>query len=1219
MIYVNPRVIGNFCVNPNQPSMNRISCNHTTESIDDTSGSGCSDDFSIVEINNADIGDQFESSMKIEDITNSLRRIRRGRQQQMQQQQLNENVSSRDIEKSSNGHQDGFFKQARKTLSTFVSQIITPDADVNKNVNEPSASPILRSKPTPQIAAPLMAEPRHIFEHSESSSTNVYLLDHHSEESASAICNTFWRPSLTFNTYSHGDDLIKFTSLWPKENVLPALLLEAYHSTSLRKSILEISKLVIRCGPVSVLKSLLDLHIIGLDQRFEDGYTMLHLACIARNDECVSYLCSSGISMKLQDKYGRTADQVCNDSKTRRLLPSRSMKSQRFSIKPVSLHEKEAMFQTVLNPRSYNNLQIRLQTSAFDVNKEVDCHGDFLIHIVARGGLSLMPLLLSLVRIQGADIELSGNEGLTPLMIAACQGNAVILDVMLCILGANPNTPNPINGRCALHYAAQHNHADIVNCLIKRGADYNLEDYYGRLPDDHCGMDCREIISSHRQQRIECLRELLKTRDMKSANLRVTDLYCVDNLGNTLIMTAALNNNVEDLCLLIEYEGCPINAQHEKSGRTALSMACMVGHPDIVRELLRHDAEAGIPDIFKKLAVHYAVENNHYDVLEQLLSCRRGLVGLPQALTICSNQRIRDLLLRAKYSRQVEIVNSELFECALTGDASKLYTILEDGDDVNNTSGVGDWPIYLAGENGNLEVVSLLYEFGGNVSKKHPNSGNTLLHVLCERGHLEIVQYLLQFSRAQVVKRNETKPNLVYVNAVNNQGKTSLQIAAERGLSKIVNLLLKHGATTALVDQTGNLFQCPEYQGIQVLLETHRDERIRQIINFIDDKRKLNSLKCIWQPRFDHNLRDRWGDTPLMIACRLGRIDAVKFLLQSALYDLIDESDTDNEDSGADSDEGSFLASSTFSRQSTRLSAAGTALRSASNFRYEDLRNDLMTPVSTYTVTTEINQNHVNRMLQTPRSRMNTEETIADLTQSYDSSSDYIRRRRERTASEAELPAHHSSNLRRVISAEDIDSMKGNGKTFLDLHNEKSESSQQLDSYLQNLTLHKASIFTGHRISHVCATNTRNGRTAVHRTIEYGDNLNIFAALLSTDENCVNIQDNEGIGPIHLACKLGRKKIIERLMMSQSVDLNVRTLDGRLPEEMTNSKTIEKLIKQKREQKQPNRPPSPVISITASSISRFEKSTIDIQTLQDQFTALTNQVRGKTPALFTDQ
>ena len=39
----------------------------------------------------------------------------------------------------------------------------------------------------------------------------------------------------------------------------------------------------------------------------------------------------------------------------------------------------------------------------------------------------------------------------------------------------------------------------------------------------------------------------------------------------------------------------------------------------------------------------------------------------------------------AKNRRQMEVVNPDLFQCSLTGNANRLYCILESGDNVNPT------------------------------------------------------------------------------------------------------------------------------------------------------------------------------------------------------------------------------------------------------------------------------------------------------------------------------------------------------------------------------------------------------------------------------------------------------------------------------------------------------------------------------------------------------
>lgn len=63
---------------------------------------------------------------------------------------------------------------------------------------------------------------------------------------------------------------------------------------------------------------------------------------------------------------------------------------------------------------------------------------------------------------------------------------------------------------------------------------------------------------------------------------------------------------------------------------------------------------------------------------------------------------------------------------------------------------------------------------------------------------------------------------------------------------------------------------------------------IRQNFSTIDlNEYQLFHVQCNlfrWQPGFDHNLRDKAGNTPLMVACQVGVSEIISFLLQSAVY-----------------------------------------------------------------------------------------------------------------------------------------------------------------------------------------------------------------------------------------------------------------------------------------------------------------------------------------------
>ena len=69
-------------------------------------------------------------------------------------------------------------------------------------------------------------------------------------------------------------------------------------------------------------------------------------------------------------------------------------------------------------------------------------------------------------------------------------------------------------------------------------------------------------------------------------------------------------------------------------------------------------------------------------------------------------------------------------------------------------------------------------------------------------------------------------------------------------------------------------------------------------------------------------------------------------------------------------------------------------------------------------------------------------------------------------------------------------------------------------------------------VSHVCAVNLFDGSTALHRAVEFGDNCQLVKALVTADKTCINIQNDKGLSPLHLACQLGRKKVIQLLLVS---------------------------------------------------------------------------------------
>ena len=85
--------------------------------------------------------------------------------------------------------------------------------------------------------------------------------------------------------------------------------------------------------------------------------------------------------------------------------------------------------------------------------------------------------------------------------------------------------------------------------------------------------------------------------------------------------------------------------------------------------------------------------------------------------------------------------------------------------------------------------------------------------------------------------------------------------------------------------------------------------------------------------------------------------------------------------------------------------------------------------------------------------------------------------------------------------------------------------------------------FSGSTINHVCAINTLDGCTAVHRAIQCSDQktgLLILGLLLTTDTAetaVINVQNVDGLTPLHLACKLDHKQVVKKLLVSSICEI----------------------------------------------------------------------------------
>lgn len=109
---------------------------------------------------------------------------------------------------------------------------------------------------------------------SQSSQSN--LLHYSEKDNHRNICMTFWKPQLSFSPYKYGDKLVEYNSLWPSEQSLKKTMSEVCHDTVLRRAVLDMCKMSLRCGPVRLLKALLALKLVS---KLLSTSQILHTPC----------------------------------------------------------------------------------------------------------------------------------------------------------------------------------------------------------------------------------------------------------------------------------------------------------------------------------------------------------------------------------------------------------------------------------------------------------------------------------------------------------------------------------------------------------------------------------------------------------------------------------------------------------------------------------------------------------------------------------------------------------------------------------------------------------------------------------------------------------------------------------------------------------------------------------------------------------------------------
>lgn len=467
--------------------------------------------------------------------------------------------------------------------------------------------------------------------------------------------------------------------------------------------------------------------------------------------------------------YGNLADAAMH----RDMAAVRSMLNQKVDVNAPGTDGTPALH-WVVRVDDLETAKLLVQAGA-DV-KSADRYGVTPIYVAATNGNAAM---LKLLLEGGADANTVDPTGETTLMTAAKVGDLESVRTLLDH-GAKVDTADPSFKQTALMIAVRENHPDVAGLLVKRGANVNAQTRTGETP----GWVLPNSVPGFGHG-IGIVRGGLPDRGSR---------YFIPG-GLTPLMYAARDGRVEAAKILVD--GGADLEKTDPNGITPLLMAISNDQMSTARYLIDKGARINVSDWYGRTPIWTAVEVRNMD--EDNGSFENGVDREPVL------DLIKVLLEKGAdtNARTKESIPIRRFMLRTTG-------TLEWVDFTGQT------PFLRAAYAGDLTVMRLLLKYGAD-PKIATFGGTTPL--MAAAGVNWVVDQTYDEGQKNLLEAVKLCHDLgLSVNDVNSMGITAVMGAANRGSDEILEWLVSKGARLDVKDKEG---RTPMNWAEGVFLATH--------------------------------------------------------------------------------------------------------------------------------------------------------------------------------------------------------------------------------------------------------------------------------------------------------------------------------------------------------------------------------------------------------------
>ena len=232
-------------------------------------------------------------------------------------------------------------------------------------------------------------------------------------------------------------------------------------------------------GHLDIVQYLIEKQNVEIDLKDYWERTALFCACERGYLQIIEYLISKGASIKVNDE-----DYIIHTASKGGHLP---IVEYLIEKQKMDIDLKGSLGNT---PLHYSCEVGYLQVAEYLISKGANINaknvlGNYIIHSASEGGL--LPIVQYLIEKQKIDINIKGDEEITPLHCACKKGHLQVVEYLIS-KGADIEATNE-DGWTPLHYALWYGQSDIENYLVSKGANQKARDNNGNTPYDMTSSD----------------------------------------------------------------------------------------------------------------------------------------------------------------------------------------------------------------------------------------------------------------------------------------------------------------------------------------------------------------------------------------------------------------------------------------------------------------------------------------------------------------------------------------------------------------------------------------------------------------------------------------------------------------------------------------------------------------------------------------------------------